>query len=366
MQENRKTPYIASERVSQYNVDRVQTMTNMKIYEKKAKRNIEYAQRWLNRATRDFNTFKRLVPFDKKTNKPVRCSDPPLAVYLLQQSVEKAVKAAAIASGQYKARDFIHYYSHNSLALIVNLYNKVIDQIQALGMEIVANVIGIDLGDGESKLRRLEDQIMGVTPLLDKHGKKVDFRLESIRITPQVIDQILDMVIQIRSRTLDTIRTAFSVLPKLGIHKRQTTITDTEEFVRTLSNLVAADLGVGSLSEEQIKAAIEFIQRLTSSNPDIMDKLQRRETIMNYLGVWALSAALLFLTYLTFAHESTSRYPLKHRGNMKRGRIGCDDYDENLGIVNRIAKAGYVTNLMLNDMRNEIDNIALFFAAGQD
>ena len=51
---------------------------------------------------------------------------------------------------------------------------------------------------------------------------------------------------------------------------------------------------------------------------------------------------------------------------MKRGRIGCDDYDENLGIVNRIAKAGYVTNLMLNDMRNEIDNIALFFAAGQD
>jgi hypothetical protein len=92
----------------------------MKIYENKAKRNIEYARRWLSRAIKDFNHFKKLVPFDKRTNKPVRCSDPALAVYLLQQSLEKAVKAAAIASGQYKARDFIHYYSHNSLALIVN------------------------------------------------------------------------------------------------------------------------------------------------------------------------------------------------------------------------------------------------------
>jgi len=341
-------------------------MAGMKIHEKKAKRNIEYARRWLNRATRDFNTFKRLVPFDKTTNKPVRCSDPSLAVYLLQQSVEKAVKAAAIASGQYKARDFTRYYSHNSLALIVNLYNRVIDQIQAMGLEVAAEVVGIDLGDGESKLRRLEDQIMGVTPLLDKCGKKVDFRSESIRITPQVIDQILDMIIQIRSRTLDTIRTVFSVLPKLGIHKNQTIIGDAEEFLRAFSNLVAADLGVRSLSEEQIRAAIEFVQRLTSSSPETMYKLQRRETIMNYLGVWALSTALLFLSYLTFAHESTSRYPLKHRGDMVRGRIGCDDYDEDLGIVNRIGKAGYVTSLMLNDLRNEIDSIALFFAAWQD
>jgi hypothetical protein len=280
--------------------------------------------------------------------------------------VEKAVKAAAIASGQYKARDFTRYYRHNSLGLIVNLYNRVIDQIRATGLEVVAEVVGIDLGDGESKLRRLEDQIMGVTPFLDKCGKKVDFRSESTRITPQVIDQILDMVIQIRSRTLDTIRAVFGVLRKLGIHKNQTTIGDAEEFLRAFSNLVAADLGVRSLSEERIKAAIEFVQRMTSSSPETMYKLQRRDTIINYLGVWALSTALLFLSYLTFAHESTSRYPLKHRGDIVTGRIGCDDYDESLGIVNRIGKAGYVTSLMLNDLRNEIDSIALFFAAWQD
>jgi hypothetical protein len=338
----------------------------MKIYENKAKRNIEYAQRWLNRAIKDFNHFKKLVPFDKRTNKPVRCSDPALAVYLLQQSLEKAVKAAAIASGQYKARDFIHYYSHNSLALIVNLYNKIIAQIQTMGLETVAKMIGIDLGDGESKLGRLENQIMRVTPLLDKNGKEVDLRSESIRITPEVIDQIINMIIQIRSRTLDVTRVAFSTLPKLGIHKGQAVPADTEEFIRRFSDSIAANLGIRSPSEEQMRASIEFVQQMISSGFKPMEELKRRDIITNYLGTWALSSALFFLTYLTFAHESTSRYPLKHRGNMKTGKIGCDDYDESLGIVNRIGKIGYVTNLTLNDMRNEIDTIALFFAVGQD
>lgn len=339
----------------------------MKIYENKAKRNIEYARRWLNRAIKDFNCFKKLVPFDKRTNKPARCSDPALAVYLLQQSLEKAVKAAAIASGQYKARDFIHYYSHNSLAFIVNLYNKIIAQIHAIGLETVATkMIGMDLADGESKLGGLEKQVLGVTPLLDKNGREVDFRSESVRITPEVIDQILDVIIQIRSRTLDITRAVFGMLPKLGIHKGQVIITDTEEFLRSFSDSITANLGIRSLSEEQMKAAIEFVQHMTSSGFEPEDKLKRREIITNYLGVWALSSALFFLTYLTFAHESTSRYPLKYKGNIKTGRIGCDDYDESLGIVNRIGKIGYVTNLTLNDMRNEIDTIALFFAVGQD
>lgn len=78
-------------------------MTNTKICEKKAKGSIEYAQRWLDRATRDFCAFKTLVPVDKRANKPFGCSDPPPAAYLLQQSMEKAVAAAAVASMQYKA-----------------------------------------------------------------------------------------------------------------------------------------------------------------------------------------------------------------------------------------------------------------------
>lgn len=135
-----------------------------------------------------------------------------------------------------------------------------------------------------------------------------------------------------------------------------------EAFLRNLSNLMTTTLKVRSPSEEQLKAPIEFVKHIISSGFEPVDELKRRDTIMNYLGVWAFSNALLFLTYFTHAHESTSRYSLKQRGNIKKGKIGCDDYDESLGIVNRIRKIGYVTSLTLNDMKDEIDSLVLFFA----
>ncbi len=104
---------------------------------------------------------------------------------------------------------------------------------------------------------------------------------------------------------------------------------------------------------------------MVGSGFEPVDELKRTDTITDYLGVWAFSNALLFLTYFTFAHESTARYPLKGRGDIKKGKIGCDDYDNSLGIVNRIGKIGYVASLTLNDMKNEIGSLALFFAMGQ-
>ncbi len=342
----------------------------MKIHRNKAKGNTEYARRWLNRAMKDFTLFKKLVPFDKRTNKPVRCSDPALAVYLLQQSVEKAVKAAAITSGQYKARDFIHYYSHNSLALIINLNNKIVAKIQAMGLDSITKMMGVDLLDGKSKQGRLESQLMGITPWLDNDGKAVDIKSESISITPEVIDQILDMVVRNRSMLLDVIRTTFNLLPGMGIHKgkgEKGEIDGPQAFLKHLSDSISPSLNIRSPSEEQLKVPFEFVKHMIDSGFEPVNELERTDTIINYLGVWAFSNALLFLTYFTFAHESTSRYPLKQRGNIKKGKkIGCDDYNESLGIVNRIGEIGYVTSLTLNDMKNEIDSLAFFFATGQD
>ena len=96
-------------------------------------RNLEWAGRWFDRASKDYNAFRKTVTFDSKTRKAVRCSDPALSVYLLQQAVEKAMKAVAIASGQYSYRQISRFYSHNSLALFANLYLKLIEAIRAKG-----------------------------------------------------------------------------------------------------------------------------------------------------------------------------------------------------------------------------------------
>ena len=203
-----------------------------------------------------------------------------------------------------------------------------------MGLESVTKMIGVDLSDGESKLSGFESQIMGIAPLLNKDGGKVDFKSESISLAPKVIDQILDMIIRSRSLTLDIIRTTFNLLPKMGL--------------------------------PQLKAPIEFVKHMMDAGVETSGELSRKDTTMNYLGVWAFSIALLLLTYITYAHESTSRYPLKQRGDIRKGDIGCDDYDENLGIVNRIGKIGYVTSLTLNDIKDELDSLALFFTIGQD
>ena len=332
----------------------------MRVNKGKASRNVQYAERWLNRAMKDFDVFKRIVPFDRRTEKPVRCSDPALAVYLLQQSVEKAVKATAIASEQYTARE-IRRYGHNSLALIINLYKRVAAKFNSLGLHSVPKMMSIDLVEGEAKLDTLEQQVMGKA--LSETGKKVNFKAESINESAEKIDKILDELVMIlRSRFLDTIRATFAILPDMGIRKGKEGRQNDEEFLKRLSDEIAAATKTKGLSGGQLEAVLEFIQEMGKLGFTPRNDVSRKEMIIDYLGVWAFSIALLFLTFFTFAHESTSRYPLRQKGNVEKGKIGCDDYNQSLGIVNRIGKIGYVTSLTLYDIRKELKQVALFFA----
>lgn len=336
----------------------------MAIDKRKAKTNVGHAKRWLNRANKDFFLYKKLVNFDNKTKKTVRCSDPALAVYLLQQSIEKAVKAVAIASGQYEARDFVRFYRHNSLALILNLNNKIVAKIKDLGLDSVAVFMGIDLSDGESKLNMLESQVLGKTPLISKEGKRVSFKVETLSLKPEVIDKLLDSSIFIRKRLLDIIKGTFSLLPGMGVRKGHYNIENADEFLKKLSEGISTQLKTTPLSEEQLKAPMELIKIMNSLGLQVANNsIDRDDMTANYLSVWGFSYSLLWLTYFTFAHESSSRYPLKHKGDIKAGRLGCDDYTEELGIVNRIGQIGYATSLTLNEMKNEIESVAFLFAA---
>jgi hypothetical protein len=142
-------------------------------------------------------------------------------------------------------------------------------------------------------------------------------------------------------------------------------IENPEEFIKTLTERISSKLKVSPLSDEQLKAPLEFINQMSIFGAKTKANIGRKDVTMTHLGVWAFSYALLWLTYITFAHESTSRYPLKRKGNLKTGKIGCDDYDESLGIVNRIGQIGYAVSLTLNEMKIEIESIAHFFATSE-
>ena len=334
----------------------------MGIDKRKAASNVEHAKRWLNRANKDFNLFKKLVRFDNRIKKPARCSDPALAVYLLQQSIEKAVKAVAIASGQYEARDFVRFYKHNSLALIINLNIKMLAKLKELGADYMMSLMGIDLMDAESKLSTFENQILGKTTLMSKDGKEVNIRQECMSLKPETIDLLIDLYILARQKILDVIKTTFKVLPDMGIHKGHGNIKNTDAFIEKLSEEVTSRLNISPLSKEQLQVPEEVVKLMHSFGLEAENDIDRRDVTMHHLAVWAFSYSLLWLSYITFAHENSSRYPLKHKGNINTCKLGCDDYDAQLGIVNRIGQLGYAASLTLSEIKNEIEEVAYFFA----
>jgi hypothetical protein len=335
----------------------------MKTSKAKTAENMEYAQRWLNRAIKDFNTFKKLVPFDKRTQKPVQCSDPALAVYLLQQSVEKAVKALAIASGQYKTLDFVNYYKHNSLGLILNLIRKICEKVQFLNLNEVADLIGLNLTDAGIRLSNLEDQVMEKSNFNEKAYKKLDFKKESIIIRPENMDRILDMLMTIRDVFLSAIRSAYQHMNRMDLNKINLSLENPELILKKFAEGVTSDLKINPLTNDQIEAQLEFAKYLNTLPLQTGPRLKRTDMISNYLGVWAFGISLYLLTYLTYAHESTSRYPERLDGSNEiiGSKIGCDDYNDNLSIVSRIGRIGYIASITLNEMPKQLEEMASFF-----
>ena len=97
-------------------------MVNSKVINKQTK-NLEYSYKWLQRAKNDLKMFKQLVPCNKYTRKIAYCKDPALCVYLLQQSIEKATKAVAAATGKYPYSK-LKSHGHNSLAVLLEFYKR--------------------------------------------------------------------------------------------------------------------------------------------------------------------------------------------------------------------------------------------------
>lgn len=85
------------------------------------------AKSWLRRARLDYAGFERVSGLHYSSRKNVPLRDPALSVYLLQQAVEKAVKAIAVASGEFETKEFTRDYQHHSLKLFLDFYLKVLE-----------------------------------------------------------------------------------------------------------------------------------------------------------------------------------------------------------------------------------------------
>lgn len=327
----------------------------------KQQTNLEDAKRWLRRAQMDFNGFKRFVPLDKKSRKPVRCTDPALAVYLLQQSVEKATKAVAAATGKYSYRR-LKSQGHNSLIILLSFYREILN---TLLKQPELNRLGAGLGLDNEGLNKIINLTIEVKKT-DKNRKagEVLYVEQFARATNAGISQSLNLLLSLRGRGfLGVPKSIFGPHSKIVIAREEidtstpaNLVSSTLKELRKQLNLPQLPKGTSELLENAVK--LWASGGITEEGSE--EKIVIERPTKELLGQWSL-VALLILAMYTFPHESTARYPRDRVRKKTPAPFGYEDYNENLGIVSQLGQMGYVTMLALSELELELEAIAAFY-----
>ena len=328
-------------------------------------KNLAWAEQWIDRARKDYSAFRKMVTFDSKTRKAVPCSDPALSVYLLQQAVEKVMKAVAIASGQYSYHQISRFYSHNSLALFANLYLKLIEAMRVNGIAPMFVVLGFNLDDEEKKLRDLEENARKTRAI----DGEIPYVKQFATLPTEQIDKLLDLIDLTKQKAiLKTLRDVWGPHNKIEINLDDIHVETPDEFAKSFFQTVGSKLNM-PMTEDSMRAILTYLEILKNIGITVTKEKETEKTITisrntgSYMGIVAI-IVLLNLVALTYPHESSSRYPKTPTflvSQEKGTGLGCEDYNYSLGIVNRLGRLGHVTGLMLGEIKPHLGDIAGIF-----
>jgi hypothetical protein len=186
-----------------------------------------------------------------------------------------------------------------------------------------------------------------------------------LRISVFAIDSVLDILIRLRKANIDLIK-SISIRFKEFETPLNSAMSDIERqsIVETIINAITKDLGVNPLSQEMKNAPLEMLKSIQENGFKLDSAFEESRMKQIMLGEWS-SLSLLFLSYFTFAHESYTRYPDDiERGETTDLHLGCYDYTpEKITVVARLGRLGYITQLTLNEIRNELPAIRRFFSS---
>jgi hypothetical protein len=288
-----------------------------------------------------------------------------LAVYLLQQSIEKATKAVAAASGRYSHRK-LRRFSHNSLALLLDFYTEMVSSmISTMELGPMFDAFNLDASSGLDKIR--EERTKAKKTAKDREKGEILYREQFASISPEGIDVVLNFLLHIRDKAyLGTLRSVFGPHGRVRI-SGETIDTDSpnKEIVDSALSALQGKLNIPDQSEEQKKPLVAFVDVIKSGDFDLSDVKSGYKAITverdtgEWLSQWAM-ISLIFLAAMTFPHQNTSRYPMPQS---RASELGCEDYDEKLGIVNKLGKLGYVTELAIAEIKPQLETVAIFFSA---
>ena len=296
----------------------------------------EYRQRqskaWLTQARRDCAAVERLLG-QRPQHLP---HTPEIAVYLLQQSVEKAVKALMVADGRDE-KDFPREFSHNSLKVFLEfLERRLALPVFAKTMDALSRDHTKGLPNAIGSLSAFE--IVKGTLEAGEFRKLAVMSADEMRPLVQLIGD-LHQVIESGVSGMLASRTRVEVdFDKLS----SSSATD---YLWELAN--SPFLKDPTLSDEAAAAARALIDSLASEMADRISEDEQPDIRIN--RDWLLSnvimpqlwtpVSLYLLAALTYPHEVSSRYPAPFgypkdvTEALEQGKLGTQHYTEDLGIV---------------------------------
>lgn len=267
----------------------------------KIKRCNEDAAIWIERSRKDYEAAKLL-----------KTEDPALAIYLLQQCIEKSVKALAIASGSFDCEYLKSKSKHNSKRLLIELWQKLVGSKGSSTLSSILdlpNVLGPDLIEALQytiELKRL--------PLFSS-----PFNFEQ--------NDTLNLSLRINGRQLDYLYQYSESPPSLILVQMPLVRPGTKSLI---------DLAIKLSLDSGMKALVA---------PSVSEKRKIKASLESQFLKGKLFFTLFLVAALTDKHEASTRYP-----RCPGDTIGCQDYANNLPIVQHMRLLYEILDTVLSDV----------------
>lgn len=239
---------------------------------------------WIERSRRDYEAAKLL-----------QTKDPALTIYLLQQCIEKSVKALAIASGKFKSSYIKDKFGHNSKELLIKLWQNLEATKSSSTLSSIcglANVNDADLVEALQYTIELKRLSLFSSPLNFEHFEQNDTLRLSLRINGKEFDYSYQ----------------YNVSPP--------SLILTEAPLERPGTKSLIDLTIRLFRDSGMRA---LVARSVSGKREIKASLESQFLKDKLLF------SLFLLAALTYKHEASTRYP--------GDNIGCQDYNDTLPIV---------------------------------
>jgi hypothetical protein len=317
---------------------------------------LEEAMVWLKAARTNYIDYKKLVrvdwlPFISKVP-----DNPQDAINLLQQCVEKILKALALASGTYNYEQLMNY-RHDSLRLCIDMFIRLIEM--PLAQVFLDALQGRIFRQYEAEIYEYNEAIRRLTELKEKS------KLESA------------------TKEMNELAYKFAILPRESIGSLVNSQIKAIRHAKVgafLLRLIPMRLlkRSGRNSSKVYSEAINSLNRHGFLLSDRIDAFSKNEGIASLLNtrteeqrlslikhfgdllVYAtVFMALFTLAAITYTHAVSPRYPanpIDLRGGKRK--LGSESYTKALGLARSLISVGKLTSVVLKESEREAAFIA--------